>query len=89
MVTPVSVSDKLLTDISVPGDDDEVSHFVEVNPPARTKEERKEKVLFSRRGTSATSDFEEIIKKRLQKEIEKKERKLALKELVAKPKSFH
>ena len=89
VVTPVSVSDKLLTDISVPGDDDEVSHFVEVKTPVKQSEERKEKVLFSRRGTSsATSDFEEIIKKRLQKEIEKKERKLALKELAAKPKSY-
>ena len=87
VVTPVTVEElQGLTDITVPGDQDEVSHFVEISGDKQRKKEKKSPLSSRTPGRSST-DFEEIIKRRLQKEKEKKERKLALAELAAKPRT--
>ena len=87
VVTPVTVEElQGLTDITVPGDQDEVSHFVEISGDKQKKKEKKSPLSSRTPGRSST-DFEEIIKRRLQKEKEKKERKLALAELAAKPRT--
>ena len=87
VVTPATVEElQVLTDITVPGDQDEVSHFVEIASDKQKKKEKKSPLSSRTPGRSST-DFEEIIKRRLQKEKEKKERKLALVELAAKPRT--
>ena len=76
-ITPSSVL--TLTDINVPGADDQVTHFVKVSP----EEEKKLSSEASDGRQSAHSDFEERIRQRLQKE----KQKLALKELALKSSS--
>ena len=77
-ITPSSVL--TLTDITVPGADDQVTHFVSVSPEDPGKNLSSE---ASHARKSAHSDFEERIRQRLQKE----KQKLALKELALKSSS--